>query len=665
MIEEMIPESYKLQIEGEACSDRMQAIFYSLSRSIPILTYEIVSEHQPGLALKVLCHANFTDGVGRYLTEMFTRWMIPGKRIKNIAGLGLNFYFSGFPQQIFYFTEELFEFSCKEELYQALRSMPQLLDETRINILAVYQARYLGSLKSISYEHRSRLIQQNISSLFGETAPYGDRNAYDRIRDFLTKLSEEEKLGLIKENMNYLTHTRPRDFDRDIFYEISSFTSKLQDLFTAVRDPRHISRILAIHYLFKKNLTQAIQEEPNERHVNIKLIKSQLSNGTPVIGILLGMNLLKETERFDRKHFLSAIQSCLPDLQEVPGSFLVDRRDDKIKIFYLEMQKEEGTSFNTREVKSLRQELPLRLKKRIENIIHPIFMPRNEEEVLRMIVILSKQIKYLRDLPHLTIHYEKQTDTEITFLIVMVRVLKERDLPFKEMMQSSDPALQIMVDEIRSAGTLKKRFPKEAVVFRALLDKAPFFRKDFSLDLKRARKTVASELRVLLGEFRDFNGGMMHKQDEALEVLRKMIGEDASHHEILLENYFYSLRPGIMQTIHSPEILRSLFNLLLQVLNEDLLEKAFSLKVQGEGKYFLAMIGAAAPTFKEEVMSAVAQLKIPSYDLTTTFLGVQECATLGYILRADDLEKRSAFQQVLLDSMLKWKINFSCLVQCD
>ena len=665
MIEGMIPESYQHTIEQQASAEAINASFYRFSRQIPILKYAILAEEQKGLLLKMLCQADFTEGVGRYITEMFSRWMIPGKRIANVAGLGLHFSFVHFPQQEFYFRQEFFQFEDPADLSQALRVISLLIEETRVNILAVYQARYLASLKSLSYEHRSRLMQQNISSLFKEPNPSEDRNAYDRIHQFLVKLSEEEKLGLVKENMNYLMHNRPQDFDRDIFQEMTGFTSHLRDPFTSVREPRHISRIVAFHYLFKKSILQSIQQEPDERHLSIKLVKAQLTGAKPVIGILIGMNLLRESERFDRKHLLSAIQSCLPQTTAVPDSFIVDRREDKLRIFYIEIQKPQCAPFTVLEIRTLREALPERLKRRVENIMHPIFMPRNEEEVLRTIVVLSKQMKFLRDLPHVTIHYEKQTDSEITFLIVLVRILKENDLPFKELMQSSSSTLRIMVDEVRSAGALKRRFPKEAVVFRAMLDKSPFFRKDFSLNLKRARQKVSSELRHLLGDFRDFNGGMMHKQDEALELLRNTLGSAAVHHEILLENFFYSLRPGIMQTIHSPEILTTLFNQLLEVLYEDLLQKGFSLKVSGEGKYFLAMIGASAPTFKEEVMTAVASLRIPSYDLTTTFLHIQENATLGYILRTEDVERRSQFQQVLLDAMLKWKINFSCLVKCS
>ena len=39
--------------------------------------------------------------------------------------------------------------------------------------------------------------------------------------------------------------------------------------------------------------------------------------------------------------------------------------------------------------------LPDQIKEHIEQLTHPIFMPRNEEEVLRNIMALSRQLRYV------------------------------------------------------------------------------------------------------------------------------------------------------------------------------------------------------------------------------------------------------------------------------
>src|SRR5207302_6284684 len=82
----------------------------------------------------------------------------------------------------------------------------------------------------------------------------------------------------------------------------------------------------------------------------------------------------------------------------------------------------------------------------------------------------------------------------LIFLVVLVRMLKEQDLPFKDVLKKNSVRLKIAIDEIRSAGSWKHKHHKEAAVFRVLLDKPSYFRKDYSLDLKRARNTIATHL---------------------------------------------------------------------------------------------------------------------------------------------------------------------------
>jgi hypothetical protein len=711
MVESVIPESCWLD---QPISSR--EFFSLMSRHVPILHYELISDEPGGMIVKLLCYAEFAHGVGRYITDLFNRWLIPGKRISSEGGLSLKFRFVRYPERTWYFWHKVFLFNHIKELSSVLTTLPRLIEEAKLGLLAVYQARALASFTSLSHEQKNQIVKENLSSLFSIPYPVLDRTAYDQMQALILKLSEEEKIGEIKKNISSLWQYRSKSFDSDVFHEMTGFTSHyFRAHFATVRNPRHLSRIIALHYLFKKILLQSIQRSPHERHIRIKLFNAHESNKT--IGILLGIHLFHETERFGKKHLLEAVQTCLyrnhlknrecdeegaqifcsetsglaqaQDISEekkfvatlpssnadssgcfgispivaVHDSFVMDRTEEKARIFYLEIQKSSLQPFNNLELRQLRQELPPLLKKSVENLVHPIFMPRNEEEVLRTIVLLSKQIRYLRDLPHITIHYEKQTEIDIIFLVVLVRLVKETTPSFKEKLRRCPSSVRIVIDEVRVAGSLKRRIPKEAVIFRVFLEKTPFVRKDYSLDLKRARQKVSMELHRLLGEFRDFNGGMIHKQDEALEQLRIALGPVATHHEVLLENFFYSLRPGIMQTVHSSDVLCTFFDLFLKVLDQDLSQQEFVLKTTSSPNYLFLIIGAIAPTFKEEVLAAIARLKIASYDLTSSFLIVQESATLGFIFRSEDQEKRKQLQQVVLESMLHWKIHFSCQVK--
>lgn len=198
-------------------------------------------------------------------------------------------------------------------------------------------------------------------------------------------------------------------------------------------------------------------------------------------------------------------------------------------------------------------------------------------------------------------------------------------------------------------GFLKQKYPKEGAVFRITLDKKPFFRPDGSVDLLRARQKIVAELTDCLGNLRDFNGGMILKQDEALAELRKEFGPLLQEQEFLLETYFYSLKPGLMQTVHDTQTLKKHFELLETALKANLQPHI----IVGESveKFFLCFIVAAAPAFKEVVLKALAPLHIASRDLTTSSLDIGQASALGFILRAESPETVEQFQQTLFAAL--------------
>jgi hypothetical protein len=311
-------------------------------------------------------------------------------------------------------------------------------------------------------------------------------------------------------------------------------------------------------------------------------------------------------------------------------------------------------------ISQLKQKLPCEFLRHAENIVHPIFMPRNEEELIRNLIILAAQIKYVRDLPQVSIHYEKQTDEDLTFTVLIARLLKGNIEPLKKILQMS--SIKMDIDDVRVMGYLKQKYAKESAIVRVTVDKRPFFRPDYSVDLLRARQKVVAELTGCLGEFRDFNGGMILKQDESLGQLREELGKLSTDREFLLENYFYSLRPGVMQSVHECAVLKKHFELLTTVLKSDLKIQPYKIVGESIGKFFLCYIAAMAPTFKEGVLNAIAPLEISSRDLTTSFLEVEETTAMGFILRMESPEIAQQFQSAVLGAFSEWGHRFYCPV---
>lgn len=595
------------------------------------------------LWVSFLSHWEYMGGVGRYVDDALGRWLVPGKSLAIIGAVRLSFSFATLPNHRFFFGATLFEIEPTVDMEITQRNLKGVFEEIRLNVMAVYKARYISSLKSISLNQKNQMVQDNLNKILNITQREGDQSLFDQMEAFLMKLGREEKVGQIQKTIAQMTESRPKTFDRGMFLEMTHFTVLFKDQFASRRNARHISRVIALHYLFKKMLLEAVRNLPTERHISIKVFKTTITEEVdpkkgnsekvthPVLGILLGMNILRESERLDKRFLLDSIESCIPNIAPVKDAYLFDRRDKKVNLFYLEIHKPGFAPFTMEEIKHLKSKLTHEVTKQVGSDVHPIFLPRNEEEVARNLIILSQQLKYMRDLPQVSIHYEKQTESELTFSIIMARLLLPTTRGLREQILRGQSDIKFSIDEIREIGKLKRKVPKETAVLRVSLDKAPFFRPDYSIDLLRARQRVAYELGRIIGEYRDFNGGMILKQEEALLALRKHLGKIQHNLEFLLEDYFYSLRPGIMQTVLPPEVIKTHFYMLqdLQKSEEQILYKRLD-------RFFICFVKDSSADFRDRLEIAIEGLKIPSYELTSCFLTpMPKMGVMGYVLRCE------------------------------
>jgi hypothetical protein len=601
------------------------------------------------IRVSFLCAGEYTHGVGRYVDDALSRWLVPGKNLSICSSAKSAFSFNTLPDQGFFFGSILMHIESKQDAEIAERNINLLILEMKLNIQAVYHARHITSLKNLSFEHKNLMVQEQLKKLLEPSMQQeSEQSLFDLLQGFLVKLNREEKEGQIQKTISQLTEARPKSFDRAMFSEMTYFTVLFKDQFAMKRQARHISRVIALHYLFKKILIESTKKSPTERHVSLKVYKTRINGEFPILGILFGMNMIRESEGLNRRFLLTAIKACVPDVEAVKDSFLFDRRDGRVNLFYIEIHKPSYAQFTADEVNALRERLSQEVKKQVESDVHPIFLPRNEEEVARNLILLSQQLKYRRDFPQVNIQYEKQSETAIFFTILIARLLLPNTKGVREQLLENQSNLSFSIEEIREIGKLRRKTPKETSVLRVALDKAPFFRVDYSVDLLRARQKVAYELGRIIGEYRDFNGGMILKQEESLLALRKLIGNMTQETEFLLEEYFYAIRPGIMQTALPPAVLKAHFCLLEKHRNST----DFVLREKIDN-YHLLFSKSNNRDFKTKIEIAIGKLSIPSYELTNCFVQIPPMNFLGYILRSDNEESEllfKAFNQSLLNA---------------
>lgn len=302
----------------------------------------------------------------------------------------------------------------------------------------------------------------------------------------------------------------------------------------------------------------------------------------------------------------------------------------------------------------LKNKLPCEFTRKAEFSVHPIFMPRNEEDTIRNLIVISSQIRYLKDLPQVSIYYEKQTDLDLIFTVIIARLSKE--IPLRKLLEKS--RMKMDIDDVRVMGYVKQKYPKEGAILRLTVNKRPFFRADYSIDLLRARQKIVLDLTDCLGEFRDFNGGMILKQEEALTLLRKELGKLSQEKEFILENYFYSLKPAVMQTVHDSSTLKIHFDLLNAVIGTDFKIQPYKVVSKQTQKMLLLFISAASSSFKAPVMDAIGPFE--SRNLTTSYLEIKNTSSLGFILRLEtDIAEK--FTSSIEEALREWARRFLCI----
>lgn len=635
--------------------------FETLEKMMPIVSFTEATKTQPAFSVTAICSAYQTHGMGRFMGDLYSHWLVPGKQMVIVNMRSLNFYFTHYPKISFYLNSLISDTNDLGDLALINSNLKKVSEELKLNILAVQHIRRVVSIKPLTLDQKKTLIRENISSLLNKSSKNLNPCIYDLMSQLLYKASADEKMYQIKEQLSPLIQLRPTAFDRDIFPEVQRYVSELDDKFIVARDLKYINRVISYHYIFRKHLANLISENNTKRLLSVKILKSTInvdSEKIPILGIVVGVNLFSENEVFEDKHIFKAIASLIPDCVLVEDSVILEKaQKNRIVTVYLEVKKNDHHVFTHQELKILKKSLPLELKNRIESLMNPIFMHRNDEEVMRNILSLSKQLKFIHDLPQVMVSFHKQTNYEVSFLVIILRVIKPGEETLKSIFNSNLTMLKFYDHEIKSVGQLRKRYTKEANVFEARLDKKQFLRKDFSLDLYKARHTVISEITRLIGDVRDYNGGMIAKQHEVLSELKELLSADNIRNDFLLENFFYSLTPNYMQSLLSPSVLKVLFMNLLKVSNHNFEKGRFYIKSKIIDDFFLMALGSLDPLFQTFIQKTLDELLTSCHDFTHSLVNVYDITCVGFLLRFEHPEEHSLFESHILTAIQRWEEN--------
>lgn len=507
-----------------------------------------------------------------FFYTMIGRWLVPGKNLDITQIFSTQF-------KDYTISQLLVQLDSPEDLESAKRNLPFLEKEILIGARSIYHARKILEMKGLNIDDKTAVVQEKIAAL---------------VRRF------------------------PKVFDYDIFSEMQHFLVSTKGVFKSEHQPSDISRIIFTLYRFRKEIEQ---REAGKRHLCLKLKNTTLH--TPlgikeVLSVFVGLNFLNEHELFEERHLLSALAHFIPTIKAVPGSYY---KNDQI--LYLEVEKP------TQEL--LIPELTTEIQKRIEQLVPPIFMPRNEEEVMRNILILSNQLRYLRDIPQMIISFDEQADTELSFTVILARLVHPESRPIAELFQ------MYQIDRVKVVGKLRRKVPKEVAVVRVRLPSEKFLREDYSVDLFKARQHLVKEMEQILGEVRDYNGGMIAKQSENFARLKKLLRKLAKQHALLLQNFFHSIFPIHFSTTLDPQLLKILFSMLLESESK---EGQF-LTTKKASDYLFGVCKFQDLSIKEKLID-----QLPSHELLTVQMKILDSQYLGFIYLNTEQSNHLTFEEI-------------------
>ncbi|GAB4189271.1 MAG: hypothetical protein Tsb0015_09930 [Simkaniaceae bacterium] len=576
--------------------------------ALPLMTYEKMPENAVQYSIRLLC--KLRPGAGRFFYDMTSRWLIPNKKITTSL-----FFVSDFKLfhggETYTASEIIILLNDKEDEHAMLSNIKALKKE----ILLGVQSRYLAS----------RILE-------------------------IKGLTSNEKVAYIHERVAHLVRRIPSVFDYDIFAKMQHFLVTTTDEFKMVHDYRHMSRIIYVLYLFQRKIQEKISILPDSRHLLLKLIPLRLRHPLGIrraLGIFVGLNFLKEHEVFEKRHIIKAVLKTRSFLNVLEDSFFVDEQtDEKISILYLEIEKEDGTAFSLQEIKKIQRKLPNQIKSCIEHLLRPVFMPRNEEEIMKNLLLLSAQLKYVKDLPQVMISFDEQTDQDLFFTVIIARVLVPSAAAIGDILQrKKSKSFQFAIERVRKTGKIRKKYPKEASVVRVRLPSLPFLREDLSLDLYGARQKVVEALQEIFGDVRDFNGGMIAKQRELFDRLKSSLSDGGQKDKLLLENFFHSIFPVEQRSVLSDKNLKELFLMLKSFLEESGRVQPVKVLEKEDGNHVLMILMEFNDlNLKQRMIDHVKRLMIPSRDLAVLHMQVYESVYLGYIYFFETPEKKRELQ---------------------
>ncbi len=385
----------------------------------------------------------------------------------------------------------------------------------------------------------------------------------------MTLLSEKQHL--LEEKILRAMRMHPHRFDARLGKGLLHFIAKKENSFFDSRSTLHLFKIILAQFFLQKRMERTIGANVQED----KEVYARIFSASSRICFAFAFTSQRKSETFDQEHLMTAIATFVPGVKEIPDSFFTWQSLKHSYLFcYLELETPRGKTLSQGELKKLQKHLQEHLLHCTGSSCPYVFSPYNYEESYRQLLLLQRELKSPEDLPQISVHFKGQTSLDLEFLVYVVR--PETQISLEDAMKRLPAFVRISSHTNQYCNTVPR---SEASAFSLhvpirCLDAGPV------INQFKARKYIVALLERVFGPFRDLNGGLLAKQDEAFEKITKELREKIPQFTFFAESLFYSLKPVEAQITLRIDQAETLFRAFAATLKE---KKSFFVRHEPKG----------------------------------------------------------------------------------
>ena len=184
--------------------------------------------------------------------------------------------------------------------------------------------------------------------------------------------------------------------------------------------------------------------------------------------------------------------------------------------------------------------------------------------------------------------------------------------------------------------------------------KKDFLRTNSAINLHLARQKIVTLLTRSLGEIRDYNGGMMIKQNELLAEFKEAFCQ--VNDQELLENFFYSLEPIESQATIPLPLLCYLFQLFFSHLHDySQKKKMYSFDFREETQGVIAVFGTDSLSLRSFIRKSLDHVQAYHSSLVSFSLCLEGRYYLGYLCSPEEKSVQRELKEIIFQEIDKWE----------